>query len=309
MGTAHYIAPEQALGHEAEPASDVYSLAVVGYECLTGRRPFLSENAVTVAMMHIRDMPPPLPPDVPPGARAIIEATLSKDPRQRYGNGGEFAAAVAAVRAGRPLPAPSGLAMAGAQQQHGGLHTGTHPRMMPVPPPGHATPGSGSFGMGMPQPPQRHGRTGLWITIAILAVALIAALAFGLPAIMRSSGDSPNDNAPRGTNEMTEPSDSQEPGGRPGSESTSKPARPTTQTSSEDDDTVTIIPTRYAKRPADQVQRELADLGLDVVVVTESGATAPDESNCLVADISPLGQVNRDSIVTIVCRPSVGPPG
>src|ERR671930_1923754 len=104
MGTAHYIAPEQALGHEAEPASDVYSLAVVGYECLAGHRPFLSENAVTVAMMHIRDIPPPLPPDVPLHARAVIEATLVKDPRQRYGSGGEYAAAVAAVRAGPSLP-------------------------------------------------------------------------------------------------------------------------------------------------------------------------------------------------------------
>ncbi|WP_206784179.1 serine/threonine-protein kinase [Amycolatopsis sp. MtRt-6] len=109
MGTAHYIAPEQALGQPAEPASDVYSLAVCGYECLAGHRPFLSENAVTVAMMHIRDIPPPLPPDVPPAARAVIEATLVKDPRQRYNNGGEFASAVAAVRAGQPLPTPSGL--------------------------------------------------------------------------------------------------------------------------------------------------------------------------------------------------------
>src|SRR6266536_1410723 len=120
MGTAHYIAPEQALGHPAEPASDVYSLAVCGYECLAGHRPFLSENAVTVAMMHIRDLPPPLPPDVPPAARAVIEATLVKDPRQRYNSGGEFANAVAAVRAGMPLPTPSGLvnaAYAARQQQ------------------------------------------------------------------------------------------------------------------------------------------------------------------------------------------------
>jgi len=111
MGTAHYIAPEQALGEEAEPASDVYSLAVVGYECLVGHRPFLSENAVTVAMMHIRDMPPPLPPDVPPSVRALIETTMVKDPRLRYRNGGEFAAAVASVRAGQPLPVPSGLSV------------------------------------------------------------------------------------------------------------------------------------------------------------------------------------------------------
>ncbi|MBO0840318.1 MAG: serine/threonine protein kinase, partial [Sciscionella sp.] len=110
MGTAHYIAPEQALGHEAEPASDVYSLAACGYECLAGRRPFLSENAVTVAMMHIRDVPPPLPADVPPTVRALIEITLAKDPRQRYATGGEFAAAVAAVRAGHPPPPPIGRA-------------------------------------------------------------------------------------------------------------------------------------------------------------------------------------------------------
>ncbi|UOX87166.1 serine/threonine protein kinase [Amycolatopsis sp. FBCC-B4732] len=126
MGTAHYIAPEQALGSPAEPASDVYSLAVCGYECLAGHRPFLSENAVTVAMMHIRDIAPPLPPDVPPAARAVIEATLVKDPRQRYNNGGEFAAAVAAVRAGLPLPAPSGLVNAA-------YATGQQPQQQPPP--------------------------------------------------------------------------------------------------------------------------------------------------------------------------------
>ncbi|WP_016700090.1 serine/threonine-protein kinase, partial [Actinoalloteichus spitiensis] len=112
MGTAHYIAPEQALGGEAEPTSDVYSLAVVGYECLMGHRPFVSDNAVTVAMMHIREVPPPLPVDVPPAVRALIDATLVKDPRRRYRSGGEFAAAVAAVRAGRPLPPPSGTGSA-----------------------------------------------------------------------------------------------------------------------------------------------------------------------------------------------------
>jgi len=110
MGTAHYIAPEQAAGNGAGPAGDVYSLAVVGYECLAGRRPFSAENSVSVAMMHIRDQPPRLPADVPPTVRALIEATLVKDPRQRYSTGGEFAAAVAADRAGHPLPLPSGVA-------------------------------------------------------------------------------------------------------------------------------------------------------------------------------------------------------
>jgi serine/threonine-protein kinase len=110
MGTAHYIAPEQAAGNESGPAGDVYSLGVVGYECLAGKRPFVADNTVTVAMMHIRDRLPPLPPDVPPAARALIEVALAKDPRQRYRTGGEFAAAVAAVRAGHRLPLPRRVA-------------------------------------------------------------------------------------------------------------------------------------------------------------------------------------------------------
>ncbi len=128
MGTAHYIAPEQALGAEASPSSDVYSLAVVGYECLMGHRPFLSDNAVTVAMMHIREVPPPLPPDVPPGARALIEAALVKDPRFRYAAGGEFAHAVAAVRAGHPLPAPAGVPIPAQQQRQPQAQPPSHPR-------------------------------------------------------------------------------------------------------------------------------------------------------------------------------------
>jgi serine/threonine protein kinase len=104
MGTAHYIAPEQASGAEAGPASDVYSLGIVGYECLAGHRPFRADSAVAVAMMQVREAPPPLPASVPPGARELIEAALVKDPTQRYGTGGEFALAVAAVRRGEPLP-------------------------------------------------------------------------------------------------------------------------------------------------------------------------------------------------------------
>ena len=109
MGTAHYIAPEQASGAEAGPAGDVYSLGIVGYECLAGHRPFRADSAVAVAMMQVRDQPPPLPESVPPHARELIEAVLVKDPTQRYATGGEFAAAVAAVRRGEPLPPPGSL--------------------------------------------------------------------------------------------------------------------------------------------------------------------------------------------------------
>jgi serine/threonine protein kinase len=126
MGTAHYIAPEQASGAEAGPAGDVYSLGIVGYECLAGHRPFRAESAVAVAMMQVRDQPPPLPATVPMHARELIEAVLVKDPTQRYSTGGEFAAAVAAVRRGERLPAPGSLI---------GPFTPTRARPILTPPP------------------------------------------------------------------------------------------------------------------------------------------------------------------------------
>jgi serine/threonine-protein kinase len=106
MGTAHYIAPEQASGAEAGPAGDVYSLGIVGYECLAGHRPFRADSAVAVAMMQVREPPPPLSHSVPRAARELIESVLVKDPTKRYGTGGELALAVAAVRRGDPLPVP-----------------------------------------------------------------------------------------------------------------------------------------------------------------------------------------------------------
>ena len=115
VGTAQYLSPEQAMGHETSPAGDVYSLGVVGYECLAGRRPFVADSPVTIAMMHVREKPAPLPDSVPEPVRRVLGEAMVKDPTRRYPDGGAFADAISDVRAGRdPRPAGAFLAAAGA---------------------------------------------------------------------------------------------------------------------------------------------------------------------------------------------------
>src|SRR6266545_1377177 len=83
VGTAGYLSPEQVACRPATPASDVYALGVVAYECLAGRRPFTAENPVALALAHQRHPPPPLPPDVPKPVRALVEQAMAKDARTR----------------------------------------------------------------------------------------------------------------------------------------------------------------------------------------------------------------------------------
>ena len=94
MGTPQYLSPEQAEGKTATPASDVYSLGVVAFECLAGRRPFVAETAIATALMHLREPVPDLPSDVPADLAAVVRRSLAKSPAERFPDATAFAAAL-----------------------------------------------------------------------------------------------------------------------------------------------------------------------------------------------------------------------
>jgi len=100
MGTAQYLAPEQATGQPATGSSDIYALGVIGYELLAGRRPFSGESQIAIALAQVNDAPPPLPTSVPHPVRALISSMLAKDPADRPGDAESLATAVEAIRLG-----------------------------------------------------------------------------------------------------------------------------------------------------------------------------------------------------------------
>ena len=90
VGTPGYLAPERAMGEQATPASDLYSLGMVAYECLAGAPPFRG-TALEVALAH-RDRPlPPLPPTVAAGVCALVMRLAAKDPARRLDDAAEVA--------------------------------------------------------------------------------------------------------------------------------------------------------------------------------------------------------------------------
>jgi serine/threonine-protein kinase len=91
VGTAAYIAPEVAMGERATPLSDVYSLGIVAYQCLSGRRPFDGGSPMDIATRQVRQPPPPMPNDVPQQAQAVVDRALAKRPEQRFPSAVAFA--------------------------------------------------------------------------------------------------------------------------------------------------------------------------------------------------------------------------
>jgi eukaryotic-like serine/threonine-protein kinase len=224
LGTASYISPEQAMGQSATALSDIYALGVVAYQCLAGRRPFEGDNPLEIAMRHVRENPPPLPPDIPPNVRQIVDRAMAKDPGARWQNAAEFAAVArraagalaAAARTGataptvpagpmpRPVsggqltPTPTPLPVGGPRVMSGSPvpgHPGTGYPVLPYPPGSGAVPVQPGLRQEylrgpVPVQTQQPHRTGLVVAlvIAVLVLAVCAGVAIALFQNSRAGG-------------------------------------------------------------------------------------------------------------------------
>ena len=110
IGSPSYLAPERLLGRPYDERADLYSVAIILYELLAGRRPFLGDGPIEVALGQIDSAPPPLAhlrPEVPTSLAAVVHRALAKQPEDRFDSAEEMLAALELTR-GRAaaLPAP-----------------------------------------------------------------------------------------------------------------------------------------------------------------------------------------------------------
>ena len=93
IGSVHYISPEQAKGDVTDERSDIYSVGVMMYEMLTGKKPFDGESPVAIALMHMQSQArkmSELNNSIPEGLEEITEKAMQKEPSERYQTAGEM---------------------------------------------------------------------------------------------------------------------------------------------------------------------------------------------------------------------------
>jgi serine/threonine-protein kinase len=276
VGTPAYLAPERGAGEPATPASDLYSLGIVAYECLTGSTPFHG-TPLEVASASRYGSLPPLPAAVPAPVTALVTGLTAKDPAARPGSAAEVAARAAQLREamndgpGVPSGQP-GTWPAARTTSHPAV---SHTAVLPDP----QAPATEmlDWPAAVPQARSAAGRLGRararWV--AGLAVVLVALAGWLLVSAVRGS-------APR-------------PAAAP-------PASPAVRT--QRPPAVNLNAAALVGRPVDAVRQQLADRGLRPRVIRSvTGGRRPGT----VVSVQPGGRVAVGSVITVTT--AAAPPG
>lgn len=185
VGTASYMAPEQARGGAVEPATDLYAVGVVLFELLTGRLPFVVDNPMAVMLAHLQQ-PPPRPSEVapdaaiPPSLEAEVMRALAKDPAARHAGAEAMSSALAQAigePAGTRLTAPSEPWTAGTTTRLP-VADGDRTVALDAAPPGYPRESAAgqrpvSVPPVLPQPRRRRGAPAWLAPLALAAIALV----------------------------------------------------------------------------------------------------------------------------------------
>jgi serine/threonine-protein kinase len=183
FGTPEFMSPEQAQGKPLTPASDIYSLAVILYEALTGKLPFDAKNAMEYIQLHVTVPPIPIDDRVagkkfPPLLWKVLSKAMAKKPEERFASAAEFAGALQAVLNGAtelPGPAP---AIELTMRSNGAFATSTAP--MPA-----QSAGAPSTPLPPKAAPKQKSQVGLLVGVAIafllmgVLLALVVVKAMG----------------------------------------------------------------------------------------------------------------------------------
>jgi tRNA A-37 threonylcarbamoyl transferase component Bud32 len=287
MGTVQYLAPEQASGKPASPSTDIYSLGIVAYEALAGRRPFRGESQVSIAMAHIKEAPPELPATIPEAVRTLVMSCLAKKPPGRPQSADDLAKAAKAIVAGNIdeamalLPHPDSVVDTGATDQptrkrkKGEAAVGpTNTQPIPV--------------VKAPLPKK------IWLIAGGAALGLIAIVVVALLVVGRGVGQADNLASEPEVPVTVEPEEPEDLTPDPVEPVLPEPVVPTEP----DTDTVTVPETDILGKTQGQVADILSAKGLRLDAITGNIAGAPDQVGAAYR-VNPRGVVAPGTLIAV----------
>ncbi|GAA2052711.1 serine/threonine-protein kinase [Leifsonia soli] len=289
MGTVQYLSPEQASGHPASPTTDIYSLGIVAYECLAGRRPFTGESQVAIAMAQINEAPPELPATVAEPVRNLVFACIAKNPADRPASAAHLARAAQALRRGDVRAAAQSVpAILGGAA----LADASTVLMQPPAAPTAATTVLPATAVAPvvdeePAAPVEERKRSRWTWPLIALIALLALVLIGTIITLVVAPKPAPSNTPSNTPTQTQPT---------------TPTPTPTPTSN----TVQITESDFLGLTADQARDKLQGLGMVADVSQGNAATTNDQAN-KVYSVNPTGPVPKGSTVSVKVYGPVAP--
>ncbi|TFD47751.1 serine/threonine protein kinase [Cryobacterium frigoriphilum] len=283
MGTVQYLSPEQASGHPASPTTDIYSIGIVAYESLAGRRPFTGESQVAIAMAQINEIAPDLPDTISEPVRNLVFACLAKNPADRPASAAHLARAASALRRGDVAAAAAavpaildGTTATAATMLMPGAGNNDATTIMPA-----AIVGSRTDTSADAEGKKKKRSPWTWPLVALIALLAIV-LTGTLIALVTQNNETP---APVPTSASATPSSTPTP-------------KPTTASPTPTPNTVTVTQADFIGLSSADARAKLEGMALVANIEPGNAATTGDDVD-KVYSVNPTGPVQKNATITV----------